>query len=44
VPRRAIPTPEPHTIVSHAAGRIVNVSAEKKDGRLLATIELTTTQ
>ncbi len=36
----AIPTPMPSTIASHAAGRVVTVSAEEKDGRLVVTIEL----
>ncbi len=37
---RAIPTPAPNAIVSHAAGRVVNVSAEEKDGRLTVTLEV----
>jgi membrane-bound metal-dependent hydrolase YbcI (DUF457 family) len=41
---QAIPTPAPNTIVSHAAGKVVNVSAEEQDGLLTVTIELTNTQ
>ncbi|MDQ2998489.1 MAG: hypothetical protein M3R61_15755 [Chloroflexota bacterium] len=37
---RVIPTPQPNTIVSHAAGRVVNVSADEKDGRLIVTLEV----
>jgi len=36
----AIPTPAPNTIASHAAGHVVTVGAEEKDGRLVVTIEL----
>jgi len=41
---RAIPTPAPSAIISHADGKIVAITAEEKDGRLLVTIELTTTR
>jgi len=37
---RAIPTPAPNAILSHAAGRVVNVSAEEKDGQLIVTLEV----
>ncbi len=40
----AQPTPAPNTIISHAAGRVVRMSAEEKDGRLIVTIELTNTE
>jgi len=36
----AIPTPAPNTITSHAAGHVVTVGAEEKDGRLFVTLEL----
>jgi len=37
---QAQPTPAPNTIISHAAGRVVHVSAEEKDGRLTVTLEV----
>jgi membrane-bound metal-dependent hydrolase YbcI (DUF457 family) len=36
----AMPTPALDMIASHAAGRVITVSAEEKDGRLVITIEL----
>lgn len=38
---QALPSPVPNRIVSHAAGQVVNVSAEEQEGRMLITVELT---
>jgi len=37
---QAQPTPNPTSVISRAAGRVVNVSAEEKDGRLVVTLEI----
>jgi hypothetical protein len=37
---RAQPTPPPNQIVSRAAGRIVAIGAEEKDGQLVVTLDL----
>jgi hypothetical protein len=37
---QAIPTPAPNSIVSRAAGKVVSVTAEEQDGRLIITLEV----
>lgn len=41
---RALPTPAPTSVIGRAAGRVVSVSAEEKEGRLVVTLELTSAQ
>jgi hypothetical protein len=36
----AIPTPMPNHIVSRASGRVVGITAEEQDGRLIVTLEV----